>query len=98
MARDKKPGSLKVPLAGLGGFILGAATVLLVVYLYGQLSGRPPVPRTVSPLPPPRAPPAPPPAAPATRPPPPADPRRTVRPLRRPTGAASHPAAGSGPR
>src|SRR3954464_2933834 len=52
MARDKKPGSLKVPLAGLGGFILGAATVLLVVYLYGQLSGRPPVPRTVSPPPP----------------------------------------------
>jgi len=63
MAGDKKPGSLKVPLAGLGGFILGAATVLLVVYLYGQLSGRPPVPRTVSP-PPPMAAPSPSPVAP----------------------------------
>jgi peptidoglycan LD-endopeptidase LytH len=56
MARDKKPGSLKVPLAGLGGFILGAATVLLVVYLYGQLSGRPQEPRTISPPPPMAAP------------------------------------------
>ncbi|HSS76778.1 MAG TPA: M23 family metallopeptidase, partial [Thermoanaerobaculia bacterium] len=56
MARDKKPGSLKVPLAGMGGFILGAATVLLVVYLYGQLSGRPQVPRTISPPPPMAAP------------------------------------------
>lgn len=52
MSPDKKPGSLKVPLAGLGGFILGAATVLLVVYLYGQLSGHPAVTRTVSPPPP----------------------------------------------
>jgi peptidoglycan LD-endopeptidase LytH len=56
MRRDKKPGSLKVPLAGLGGFILGAATVLLVVYLYGQLSGRPQEPRTISPPPPMAAP------------------------------------------
>jgi murein DD-endopeptidase MepM/ murein hydrolase activator NlpD len=56
MAGDKKPGSLKVPLAGLGGFILGAATVLLVVYLYGRLSGRPQEPRTVSPPPPMAAP------------------------------------------
>jgi murein DD-endopeptidase MepM/ murein hydrolase activator NlpD len=56
MGRDKKPGSLKVPLAGLGGFILGAATVLLVVYLYGQLSGRPPEPRTITPPPPMAAP------------------------------------------
>ncbi|HEX4964498.1 MAG TPA: M23 family metallopeptidase [Thermoanaerobaculia bacterium] len=55
MAGDKKPGSLKVPLAGLGGFILGAATVLLVVILYGQWSGQPQGPRTVSP-PAPRAP------------------------------------------
>jgi peptidoglycan LD-endopeptidase LytH len=52
MSRDKKPGSLKVPLAGLGGFILGAATVLLVVYLYGQLTGRPPESRTLTPPPP----------------------------------------------
>src|SRR5258706_11704717 len=56
MARDKKPGSLKVPLAGLGGFILGATTVLLVVYLYGQLSGRQTEPRTISPPPPMAAP------------------------------------------
>ena len=56
MARDKKPGSLKVPLAGLGGFVLGAATVLLVVYLYGQLSGRPQETRTISPPPPMAAP------------------------------------------
>ena len=66
MSRDKKPGSLKVPLAGLGGFILGAATVLLVVFLYGQLSGRPPEPRTVSP-PPPMAAPSTPSAAPPAR-------------------------------
>jgi murein DD-endopeptidase MepM/ murein hydrolase activator NlpD len=63
MAGDKKPGSWKVPLAGFGGFILGAATVLLVVYLYGQLSGRPQPPRTVSP-PPPMAAPSPSPVAP----------------------------------
>src|SRR3954452_1810961 len=52
MARDKKPGSWKVPLAGFGGFLLGAATVLLVVYLYGQLSGHQQQPRAVSPPPP----------------------------------------------
>jgi murein DD-endopeptidase MepM/ murein hydrolase activator NlpD len=57
MAGDKKPGSWKVPLAGFGGFILGAATVLLVVYLYGQLSGRQQQPRAVSPPPPMAAPP-----------------------------------------
>lgn len=66
MAGEKKPGSWKVPLAGLGGFILGAATVLLVVTLYGQLGGRPPEPRTVSPPPPMAASPAPTPAAPET--------------------------------
>src|SRR6476469_2508955 len=48
MAGNKKPGSWKVPLAGFGGFILGAATVLLVVYLYGQLSGRQQPARTVA--------------------------------------------------
>jgi murein DD-endopeptidase MepM/ murein hydrolase activator NlpD len=52
MAGEKKPGSWKVPLAGLGGFILGAATVLLVVVLYGRFSGTSPGPRTVSPPPP----------------------------------------------
>jgi murein DD-endopeptidase MepM/ murein hydrolase activator NlpD len=56
MAGNKKPGSWKVPLAGFGGFILGAATVLLVVYLYGQLSGRQQPARTVSPPPPMAAP------------------------------------------
>lgn len=59
MAGEKKPGSLKVPLAGLGGFILGAATVLLVVTLYGRFSGRPQEPRTISPPPPMAASPAP---------------------------------------
>jgi murein DD-endopeptidase MepM/ murein hydrolase activator NlpD len=63
MSRDKKPGSWKVPLAGFGGFILGAATVLLMVYLYGQLSGRPQEPRTITP-PPPMAAPSPSPVAP----------------------------------
>jgi murein DD-endopeptidase MepM/ murein hydrolase activator NlpD len=52
MAGEKKPGSWKVPLAGLGGFILGAATVLLVVILYGRFSGTPAGPRPVSPPPP----------------------------------------------
>ncbi|HEY2292400.1 MAG TPA: M23 family metallopeptidase [Thermoanaerobaculia bacterium] len=33
MAREKK--SWRVPLAGLAGFALGAATVLLIVFLYG---------------------------------------------------------------
>ena len=56
MAGDKKPGSWKVPLAGFGGFLLGAATVLLVVYLYGQLSGHQQQPRPVSPPPPMAAP------------------------------------------
>ncbi|MBW8877913.1 MAG: M23 family metallopeptidase [Acidobacteria bacterium] len=82
MAGEKKPGSWKVPLAGLGGFILGAATVLLVVTLYGRFSGRTREPRTVSPPPPVAASPAPPvpaapPSAPAATPrpavPPPAD-------------------------
>ncbi|HEX3556170.1 MAG TPA: M23 family metallopeptidase [Thermoanaerobaculia bacterium] len=50
---------MKVPLAGLGGFILGAATVLLVVTLYGRFSGRPQEPRTISPPPPMAASPAP---------------------------------------
>ena len=52
----KKPGSWKVPLAGLGGFILGAATVLLVVILYGRITGTSPAPRIVSPPPPGTAP------------------------------------------
>src|SRR5436305_5572652 len=64
MAGEKKPGSLKVPLAGLGGFILGAATVLLVVTLYGRFGGRTQEPRTVSPPPPLPANPAPAPAVP----------------------------------
>ena len=40
MAGEKKPGGWKVPFAGLSGFILGAATVLLIVYLYGRFGGR----------------------------------------------------------
>jgi murein DD-endopeptidase MepM/ murein hydrolase activator NlpD len=37
MAREKK--GLPVPLAGLAGFALGAATVLLIVWLYGGSHG-----------------------------------------------------------
>jgi murein DD-endopeptidase MepM/ murein hydrolase activator NlpD len=33
---EKKRGSWKVPFAGLAGFALGAATVLLLVWLYGR--------------------------------------------------------------
>jgi murein DD-endopeptidase MepM/ murein hydrolase activator NlpD len=33
---ERKRGSWKVPFAGLAGFALGAATVLLVVWLYGR--------------------------------------------------------------
>ena len=33
---ERKRGSWKVPFAGLAGFALGAATVLLVVWLYGE--------------------------------------------------------------
>jgi murein DD-endopeptidase MepM/ murein hydrolase activator NlpD len=40
MAREKK--SWRVPLAGLAGFTLGAATVLLIVWLYGGGRTAPP--------------------------------------------------------
>jgi len=40
MAGERKRGSWKVPLAGLLGFALGAATVLLVVWLYSR-EGKP---------------------------------------------------------
>jgi murein DD-endopeptidase MepM/ murein hydrolase activator NlpD len=36
MTGEKKQGGWKVYLAGLAGFVLGAATVLLIVALYGQ--------------------------------------------------------------
>ena len=36
MAGERKRGGWKVPLAGLAGFALGAATVLLIVWLYGK--------------------------------------------------------------
>jgi murein DD-endopeptidase MepM/ murein hydrolase activator NlpD len=35
VAGERKRGSWKVPLAGLAGFALGAATVLLILWLYG---------------------------------------------------------------
>jgi murein DD-endopeptidase MepM/ murein hydrolase activator NlpD len=69
MADDKKPGSWKVPLAGLGGFVLGAATVLLVVVLYGQFTGTRPASRPVSPPPRPRSTTPPPPTTGSTPPP-----------------------------
>ena len=43
---ERKRGSWKVPFAGLAGFALGAATVLLVVWLYGWQTT---APGTVSP-------------------------------------------------
>jgi peptidoglycan LD-endopeptidase LytH len=46
MAREKK--SWRVPLAGLAGFALGAATVLLIVWLYG--GGKAAPPRAESPI------------------------------------------------
>ena len=75
MAGESKRGSWKVPLAGLAGFALGAATVLLIFWLYGR--GRfprpePPVaagPTPSAPVPPPQQetpqPQAPPPPAPS---------------------------------
>ncbi|HEY7215652.1 MAG TPA: M23 family metallopeptidase [Thermoanaerobaculia bacterium] len=36
MVGERKRGGWKVPLAGLAGFALGAATVLLIVWLYGK--------------------------------------------------------------
>ncbi len=48
MAREKK--GLPVPLAGLAGFALGAATVLLIVWLYGGgRASAPPAQQTPSP-------------------------------------------------
>jgi peptidoglycan LD-endopeptidase LytH len=47
MAEGKKRGSWRVPFAGMAGFALGAATVLLIVWLYGgtkpSLTGAPQV-------------------------------------------------------
>jgi murein DD-endopeptidase MepM/ murein hydrolase activator NlpD len=57
MTGERRRGSWKVPLAGLAGFALGAATVLLVVWLYRKEQAPP-----VSPAPPPVAAPAPTPA------------------------------------
>jgi len=78
MAAERKRGSWKVPLAGLAGFALGAATVLLIVWLYGKEEAPPPA-TSVPPLattpapaaptvPPPAATPVPAPAAPQTLP------------------------------
>ena len=65
MARERK--SWRVPLTGLAGFALGAATVLLIVWLYGGgRAGTPPpaeapaAPDARTPLPPATLPPAPP--------------------------------------
>jgi murein DD-endopeptidase MepM/ murein hydrolase activator NlpD len=56
MAKERK--GLPVPLAGLAGFALGAATVLLIVWLYGGSHGgstasAPPAPAPSSQAPPP---------------------------------------------
>jgi murein DD-endopeptidase MepM/ murein hydrolase activator NlpD len=62
-AREKKQGGWKVYLAGLAGFVLGAATVLLIVALYGQEGTSPPPvasapPSSATPAPAPVPPPA----------------------------------------
>jgi murein DD-endopeptidase MepM/ murein hydrolase activator NlpD len=72
MAAERKRGGWKVPFAGLAGFVLGAATVLLVVWLYGKIEA-PPVasaPPPATSVPPPATTPAP--AAPRVPPPAPA--------------------------
>jgi murein DD-endopeptidase MepM/ murein hydrolase activator NlpD len=76
MARERK--GLPVPLAGLAGFALGAATVLLIVWLYGGSGGggtasAPPVQEPAAQAPPAAAPPvtsAPAPSAPMPQTPP----------------------------
>ncbi|HKI06391.1 MAG TPA: M23 family metallopeptidase [Thermoanaerobaculia bacterium] len=73
MTGEKKKGSWKVPFAGLAGFALGAATVLLIVALYGNDHGNEDAPQPVASVPPPAAsvpPPAVPAPAPAPAPPP----------------------------
>ncbi len=55
MARERK--SWRVPLAGLAGFALGAATVLLIVWLYGGGTRTAP-PAASAPVPPATLPPA----------------------------------------
>ncbi|HSU84841.1 MAG TPA: M23 family metallopeptidase [Thermoanaerobaculia bacterium] len=57
MARERK--SWRVPLTGLAGFALGAATVLLIVWLYGGGTRPVPPPAARAPLPPAARPPAP---------------------------------------
>lgn len=74
MTGEKKRGSWKVPLAGLAGFALGAATVLLVVWFYGKETpavapSAAPAPPVSSSAPPPAATPAPAPQQPRTPPP-----------------------------
>jgi murein DD-endopeptidase MepM/ murein hydrolase activator NlpD len=74
VAGERKRGSWKVPLAGFAGFALGAATVLLIVWLYRKEQAAPvvppaapPVSATPAPTPapsPPPQPPVPPPPAP----------------------------------
>jgi murein DD-endopeptidase MepM/ murein hydrolase activator NlpD len=52
MAKERK--GLPVPVAGLAGFVLGAATVLLIVWLYGGGRSAPPnAPQEAAPAPPP---------------------------------------------
>jgi len=80
MRRDtgKKPGA-SVILAGLGGFILGAATILLVVWVYTTQTGAPSAPAPGGRVPIPVPAPAPPPQVgwPVTPPPPQASPPPT---------------------
>src|SRR5919206_669836 len=73
MAEERKRGGWKVPLAGLAGFALGAATVLLIVWLYGKSEtpriGAPPAAVPPTAQAPPVAPPQTVPAPPTTTPP-----------------------------
>ena len=76
MTGERKRGSWKVPLAGLAGFAMGAATVLLVVWLYRKEQAPPA--RPPAEIPPVAATPAPAPTpAPQPQVPPPPPPRST---------------------
>jgi murein DD-endopeptidase MepM/ murein hydrolase activator NlpD len=59
MRRENEKKTSPVVLAGLGGFLLGAATILLVVWIYGTQRGTPAVPNVPPPVPAPSQTPAP---------------------------------------
>jgi len=81
MGEGRKRGSWKVPLAGFAGFTLGAATVLLIVWLYGEGAAPSAGPQTAAPAPAAAMPSQPPAAVPAPSSPPIANPPVLALPL-----------------